>query len=71
VRTVVDPGLGVAFDRTKPDGAPAKVLDSRRLHALGWRHHTSLRDGVEATYHWFTERILRSELAPSHVDPER
>jgi hypothetical protein len=25
-----------AFDTSKPDGAPRKLMDSARLHSLGW-----------------------------------
>jgi GDP-L-fucose synthase len=40
-----------------------KLLDVRRLHALGWRHRISLRDGVDDTYRWFV-RQLQSDVAP-------
>ncbi len=38
------------FDTTKPDGTPRKLLDSSRLHALGYHHAVSLRDGLKITY---------------------
>jgi GDP-L-fucose synthase len=45
----------LTFDTTKPDGTPRKLLDVRRLHALGWQAKTSLEEGirrtVEAWYH--------------------
>jgi GDP-L-fucose synthase len=28
---------GIVLDRTKPDGTPRKLMDSSKLHALGWR----------------------------------
>jgi len=40
----------IAFDRTKPDGTPRKLLDVSRLAALGWRDHTPLRDGIANAY---------------------
>ena len=55
VRDLVAPGVRLAFDESKPDGAPRKLLDVSRLHALGWRHSVSLRDGIERTYAWFQE----------------
>jgi GDP-L-fucose synthase len=55
VRDVVYPTAQLVFDRTKPDGTPRKLLDVRRLHQLGWRHHIELRDGIETTYEWFLE----------------
>lgn len=45
----------LAFDPTKPDGTPRKLLDVSRLAALGWTAHTPLREGLEQTYRWFLE----------------
>ena len=53
VRDVAAPELELAFDRTKPDGMPRKLLDVTRLNELGWRHRIELRPGIEATYQWF------------------
>lgn len=40
----------IAFDSSKPDGTPRKLLDVSRLAALGWRAKTSLRDGIAKAY---------------------
>ncbi len=40
----------LVFDSTKPDGTPRKLMDVSRLHALGWRHGTTLADGIRQTY---------------------
>jgi len=45
------------FDTTKPDGTPRKLMDSSRLHNLGWRHQTSLKDGLKLTYQRFLQEI--------------
>jgi len=42
-------------DLTKPVGMRQKLIDSRRLNALGWRASTSLKDGIEKTYQFFLE----------------
>ena len=55
VGTVVHPAAELNFDASKPDGTPRKLLDVSRLHALGWRHHVGLADGIAATYRWFLE----------------
>ena len=55
VREIVHPPAQLVFDATKPDGAPRKLLDVSRLHALGWRHKIALRDGVASSYRWFLE----------------
>lgn len=36
----------LVFDSTRPDGTFRKLLDVSRIHALGWRARTSLRDGI-------------------------
>jgi GDP-L-fucose synthase len=42
-----------AFDTSRPDGTPRKLLDVSRLTALGWRARTGLRDGLAETHAWF------------------
>lgn len=42
-----------AFDRSKPDGTPRKLLDVSRLSELGWRAKIDLRSGIAATYEWY------------------
>jgi GDP-L-fucose synthase len=55
VRDIVYPEAVLAFDASKPDGTPRKLLDVSRLHALGWRHRIGLREGIESSYRWFLE----------------
>ena len=43
----------IAWDSTKPDGTPRKVLDVTRLKALGWSPKISLREGIASTINWF------------------
>lgn len=43
----------IAFDASKPDGAPRKLMDVSRLAALGWTAGTSLEQGLASTYQWF------------------
>ena len=40
----------LAFDTSKPDGAPRKFIDSGRLNALGWRPKTVFEQGLRAAY---------------------
>jgi GDP-L-fucose synthase len=40
----------LAFDTSRPDGAPQKLLDVSKLSALGWRAKTPLREGLAAMY---------------------
>ena len=43
----------LAFDPTKPDGTPRKLLEVSRLTALGWRAQMPLKEGLQRTYEWF------------------
>jgi GDP-L-fucose synthase len=45
----------LAWDGTKPDGTPRKLLDVSKIHRLGWRHRIGLREGIARTYEWFVE----------------
>lgn len=51
----------ITFDASKPDGTPRKLMDSSRLHALGYRHKVSLKEGIRLTYEDFLSR--RAEYA--------
>ncbi len=43
----------LAFDPSKPDGTPRKLLDVSRLKKLGWKHHIPLEIGIQTTYEWY------------------
>jgi GDP-L-fucose synthase len=43
----------IKFDSSKPDGSPRKLMDSARLHALGWKHKISLKEGLKMAYQHF------------------
>jgi GDP-L-fucose synthase len=43
----------LAWDTTKPDGTPRKLLDVSKIRALGWKPAIPLRDGIVRTYDWF------------------
>ena len=47
----------IVFDKSKPDGNPQKLLDSRKINKLGWQPKISLSQGIETTYEWFKENI--------------
>jgi GDP-L-fucose synthase len=59
----------IDFDRSRPDGAPRKLLDVSRINALGWRATTPLREGLQRMYADFQARygaIREKEKQPSH-----
>ena len=47
----------IAFDTSKPDGTPRKLMDVSRLSAMGWSHSISLADGIASTYGWYREHV--------------
>jgi GDP-L-fucose synthase len=40
----------IAFDASKPDGTPRKLLDVSRMKALGWTARIELRAGIRSAY---------------------
>jgi len=53
---------GLAFDPTKPDGAPRKLFDNTRIARMGWTAATSLDDGLTRTYEWFLESVAGQDV---------
>ena len=54
--TVGIPRCEIAFDHSKPDGTPQKVLDVWRLNDTGWKHKIGLTEGLKSAYADFLER---------------
>ncbi len=48
------------FDTSMPDGTPHKLLDVSKLHTLGWKASIGLREGIEATYRWYVDKLAGS-----------
>jgi len=57
VKEVVAYRGDIFWDRSKPDGTPRKLLDTKRLSALGWKPAIDLREGIQRTYTWYLEQI--------------
>ena len=49
----------LAWDTTKPDGTPRKLLDVTKLRELGWKPAITLRNGVASTYEWFRANCVK------------
>jgi GDP-L-fucose synthase len=43
----------LTFDKTKPDGAPRKLIDVTRLSNMGWKYSVNLEEGIRKTYEWY------------------
>ncbi len=53
----------IVWDASKPDGTPRKLMDSGRLHAMGWRPRVGFREGLAKMYAWFLAE--RAEKTPA------
>ncbi len=49
----------IAWDSTKPDGTPRKVLDVSKARSLGWAPQISLRDGIASTIAWYKDATAK------------
>jgi GDP-L-fucose synthase len=50
----------LAFDASKPDGTPRKLLDVSRMKELGWTARIALADGIEQTYRDYLAKLATS-----------
>ena len=57
IREVVGFQGKLIFDKTKPDGAPRKLIDVSRLSKMGWSYSTDLKLGLKLTYDWYLEEL--------------
>ena len=57
VARVLDFHGALVFDPSKPDGTPRKLLDVSLLHSLGWRHTTSLEQGIRRSWEAARHRL--------------
>ena len=49
----------LVFDKTKPDGAPRKLIDVSRLSKMGWNYRTELKSGLKLTYDWYIKKSIK------------
>lgn len=47
----------IVFDKSKPDGAPRKLLDIGKIRKIGWTPKISLEKGIRQTYEWYKEHV--------------
>lgn len=50
----------IAWDASKPDGTPRKLMDNTKLIALGWTPHYNLNSGLTQTYSWYKDNVLHT-----------
>jgi len=49
---------GIIFDTTKPDGAPRKLMNIKRLASIGWKCSVGIEDGLKCTYEWYLKNAF-------------
>jgi len=49
----------ISFDSSKPEGMKKKCLDVSRINEIGWRHQTSLNDGIIKTIEHYKKNLQR------------
>jgi GDP-L-fucose synthase len=47
----------IAFNDSKPDGMPKKLMDVRRAARLGWKAKVTIPEGLQLTYDWYLENV--------------
>lgn len=57
----------IGFDASRPDGAPRKLMDSSRLHNLGWQARVGLLRGLALTYQDFLQHTAEPQPSPSYA----
>ena len=56
-------------DTSKPDGTMRKVMDVGKIHGLGWKATTSLKDGIALTYKEFISQNIPPDMTHSKGSP--
>lgn len=56
VRQIVDFKGEIAWDTSKPDGTPRKLMDSSRIFALGWKPAIAFETGIADAYKDFLSK---------------
>ena len=57
IQKVIGHKGNIIWDKTKPDGAPRKLLDVSKIKETGWQYSTELENGIKMTYQWFLDNI--------------
>lgn len=59
IKNIIGYKGNIKYDSTKPDGTPRKLMDVSRINNLGWKHKTSLEEGIRKSYKWFLEDFVQ------------
>lgn len=60
----------IAWDTSRPDGAPEKVLDLTRLYETGWNYRITLQAGLTHVCQWYAQEFgLQPETGGDTLPP--
>ena len=62
VKEVIGYEGALFFDAEKPEGTPRKLLDVRRINAMGWQASIDLKQGLAHAYQCYLKDELQQEL---------
>ena len=48
----------IECDTTRPDGMMRRIVDSSRIHELGWSSKVGIEEGLTKTYKYFLDKVL-------------
>ena len=60
VASVVGYNRHINWDTSKPNGPPRKLLNVDRIKELGWKPKTNLKEGIEKTYEWYRQNVVKA-----------
>lgn len=59
VKDIVGFEGNLAWDTSKPDGTPRKLMDVTKLHNLGWKHKIGLEEGIKLAYNNYLDEYSK------------
>ena len=60
ISEVVGYSGSLAFDSSRPDGTPQKILDISKIRVLGWTPEIPLKNGLKQVYQWYLSQDISS-----------
>ncbi|HEG0613074.1 TPA: GDP-L-fucose synthase [Campylobacter jejuni] len=61
IKNIVGFNGNIDFDISKPNSSMNRLLDSSKIHSLGWKHKIKLEDGIQMMYNWYLEKSKEEE----------
>ena len=59
ISKILNYSVKVKFDKSKPNGTPRKILESRIIRKTGWKPKYNLQQGIKLSYEDFIKKNLK------------